>query len=56
MSWQHQHELGDPFEVVARKQAREQRKQESKQEKAKRELEALFERESDEAEHRNTAK
>lgn len=56
MSGQHRHELGDPLEIVARKQAREQRKQEGKQEKAKRELEALFEREDDEAEHRATAK
>lgn len=48
--------MGDPFEVVERREAREQRKQEGNQEKAKRELEALFEREEDEAEYRNTAK
>lgn len=56
MTWQHRYELCDPFEIVARREARDQRKKESKQEKAKRELEALFEREEDEAEHRNTAK
>lgn len=56
VTWQHRYELGDPFEIVARRQERDQRKKESKQEKAKRELESLFEREEDEAEYRNTAK
>lgn len=40
MSWQHRYELGDPFYVVARKQAKERRQ--SKQTKARQNLAALF--------------
>lgn len=42
MTWQHRYELGDPFEVLARKQAKQARTKQGRQEKAKRGLEALF--------------
>lgn len=52
--------FADPARVYERIEAQERRRaensKEARQERARQELEALFEREEDEAEYRNTAK
>lgn len=59
MTWSESWERRDPFEVYARRQARERRKaensKEARAERARQELEALFARDTHEAKHRNSA-